>query len=175
MQPEMGNKSTPVAGTIHREGSAISKAHHFSHEAMATVFEIHVIEDDREYARQGAQAAFDEVDRLEQELSRYISNSDVSRLNRAVPGESVALGIETFECFLAAKEMFEQTGGVFDVTVGALYACWLNPDKSLRTPSADELERARRLTSMDHLRLDEESFSAEVNCPGVQFDLGGIG
>ena len=36
---------------------------------------------DAGYARQAAQAAFDLVDRLEQEQSLFIANSDVSRIN----------------------------------------------------------------------------------------------
>ena len=72
----------------------IQDSHHFAHEAMATVFEIYITNDDERYARQGAQAAFAEVDRFELEMSRFISNSDISRLNDAVPGEIVDFGME---------------------------------------------------------------------------------
>lgn len=175
MTGDLRKTRTPAPGDVHREEHAISRAHHFAHEAMATVFEVYILDEDREYARQGAQAAFEEVDRLEQELSRYIENSDISRLNRAPARTPIPMGIDSFECLRAAKEMFDQTGGVFDVTVGSLYACWLNPDKTLRSPSAEELDRARSLTSLHHLRLDKEAVSAEVEVAGVQFDLGGIG
>ena len=70
---------------------SIADAHHFLHEAMATVFELYIVEEDGDYARQGAQAAFAEVDRLELEMSRFLSNSDISRLNAAELGQSVAL------------------------------------------------------------------------------------
>jgi FAD:protein FMN transferase len=59
----------------------------FSHEAMATVFEVHVAHPDERYAAQAAQAAFDLADRLERELSRFLPNSDISRVNRLAPGE----------------------------------------------------------------------------------------
>ena len=39
---------------------SIADAHHFLHEAMATVFELYIVEEDGDYARQGAQAAFAE-------------------------------------------------------------------------------------------------------------------
>jgi hypothetical protein len=51
------------------------------HTAMATVFEIRCASTDERLARQAASAAFDVVDRLEQELSRFIQNSDISRIN----------------------------------------------------------------------------------------------
>jgi hypothetical protein len=44
----------------------------FSHEAMATTFQIFVAGRPMEYARQAAAAAFLELDRLENELSRFI-------------------------------------------------------------------------------------------------------
>ena len=153
----------------------IQDAHHFAHEAMATVFEIYIIDDDETYARQGAQAAFAEVDRLELEMSRFISNSDISRLNDAVSGETVDLGMDVFECLSRAREMYDKTRGAFDISVGALYSCWLNDDRTLRQPSDEELARACELTGLDHLKLNEEDFSAEVLTEGVQFDLGGIG
>ena len=153
----------------------IQDAHHFAHEAMATVFEIYITDDDETYARQGAQAAFAEVDRLELEMSRFISNSDISRLNDAVSGETVDLGMDVFECLSRAREMYDKTSGAFDISVGALYSCWLNDDRTLRQPSDEELARACELTGLDHLKLNEEDFSAEVLTEGVQFDLGGIG
>jgi len=142
---------------------------------MATVFEIYITNDDERYARQGAQAAFAEVDRLELEMSRFISNSDISRLNDAVPGEIVDFGMDVFECLSRARDMYDKTSGAFDISVGALYSCWLNDDRTLRKPSDDELARACELTGLDHLKLSDEDFSAEVLTEGVQFDLGGIG
>ena len=153
----------------------IQDSHHFAHEAMATVFEIYITNDDETYARQGAQAAFAEVDRLELEMSRFISNSDISRLNDAVSGETVDLGMDVFECLSRARDMYDKTNGAFDISVGALYSCWLNDDRTLRQPSDEELARACELTGLDHLKLSDEDFSAEVLTEGVQFDLGGIG
>ena len=103
----------------------IQDSHHFAHEAMATVFEIYITDDDETYARQGAQAAFAEVDRLELEMSRFISNSDISRLNDAVSGETVDLGMDVFECLSRARDMYDKTNGAFDISVGALFPAGL--------------------------------------------------
>ncbi len=157
------------------DSKTIADACHFSHEAMATVYELYISEEDEGYARQGAQAAFAEVDRLELELSRFLSNSDISRLNTAEPGQVVDLGIDTFECMFRAKEIFEKTKGAFDISIGALYDCWLDENRSLRTPDEHEIEKAYELTGLDLLKLDDDGFCAEVLNEGVKFDLGGIG
>ena len=90
----------------------------FSHEAMATVFEVHAVHDDGRYAEQAAQAAFDLVDRLERELSRFIPNSDISRINELAPGERTRVAPTTLECLVIARHAFELTGGAFDVSIG---------------------------------------------------------
>ena len=154
---------------------SIADAHHFAHEAMATVFELYIVSEDEAYARGGAQAAFAEVDRLELEMSRFIENSDIARLNSALSGEVVEVGMEVFDCLSRAVELSVQTGGAFDITIGALYECWLNEDKTARRPSEAEVERARELTGMNHLKLDTDSFGVEVLTEGLQLDLGGIG
>ncbi|MFN2127495.1 MAG: hypothetical protein ACK2TU_06515, partial [Anaerolineales bacterium] len=57
-----------------------SMIHRFSTKAMATIFDIYIAHPDKKYARQAANAAFSELDRLEEELSRFIENSEISRI-----------------------------------------------------------------------------------------------
>ena len=64
----------------------------FSHEAMATVYEVYAVHADRQYAAQAAQATFDLVDRLERELSRFRPNSDITRINHLTAGQRTRVG-----------------------------------------------------------------------------------
>jgi len=95
-------------------------AHRFSHEAMATVFEVAMLHDDARYAEQCAQAAFAEVDRLEQELSRFLPNSDISRINNSEPGAAVIVGLDAFACLERCDRLTLDTNGAFDVTMGGM-------------------------------------------------------
>src|SRR5215471_18729615 len=90
----------------------------FSHEAMATVYEIYAVHPDERYAAQAAQAAFDLVDLLERELSRFQPNSDIARINQLTPGAHTRVAPTTLECLVIARHMFELTGGAFDVSIG---------------------------------------------------------
>ena len=98
----------------------------------------------REYASQAAQAAFDLVDRLEAELSRFISNSDIGRINHLAPGDETRVSpLTTMECLVIARHMFELTGGAFDVSIGTgLPSLELDVDTCLR--ACDALGRANR-------------------------------
>ncbi|MHC4426785.1 MAG: FAD:protein FMN transferase [Planctomycetota bacterium] len=147
----------------------------FSHEAMATTFEVIVVHEDDRYARQAAAAAFDEVDRLEGELSRFIENSDVSRINNLPANQPLRLGLDTFECLQLSARLYAETNGAFDITVGTLLRCWRNEDGTAHTPSADELNLARQRTGTDLLQLDEAEHTVRLSAGPVEIDLGGIG
>lgn len=147
----------------------------FSHEAMATTFEILIVHEDQHYARQAATAAFNEVDRLEGELSRFLENSDIARINNLPARQNLQLGLDTFECLQASAKMFTETRGAFDVTVGTLVKCWRHEDGSPRTPPPQELDRARLLTGTHLLELDEREHTVRLSASPVQVDLGGIG
>ena len=148
----------------------------FSHHAMATVFEVFVHGEEPVYAHQAAFEAFQEVDRLEQELSRYIPNSDVSCINALAPSGEMLLGPNAFECLSLAMRYCNETNGAFDVTVGSLVDCLLTRDKQqIKTPTSEQLRRARERTGMRHLLLNEAVQSVKVLDAVPQIDLGAIG
>ena len=120
----------------------------FSHEAMATVFEVYAVHPDERYAAQAAQAAFDLTDRLERELSRFLPNSDIARVNDLAAGEHARVSPSTLECLLIARHMFDLTGGAFDVSIG---------------------------TGLPSLEFDPDAFLVRSTEGGVRVDLGGIG
>jgi len=147
----------------------------FSHEAMATTFELLIVHEDERYAGQAAVAAFDEVDRLEHELSRFIENSDVARINSLPANQPLQLGLDTFECLKVAVRVYEQTNGAFDITIGTLLKCWRNEDGTPREPSPSQIDLARLHTGANLLQLDEADHTVKLSAGGVQVDLGGIG
>ena len=154
---------------------SIADMHRFSHDAMATTFEIFIVHANAEYARQAGWACFTELDRLQQELSRFIENSDIRRISAFGAAEPVQVGLETFECLQIAAGVHGQTNGAFDVTVGGLMDCWLDEDKNLRSPPEDELALARRRCGMGLVQLDEDWHTVKLSIEGVKIDLGGIG
>jgi len=86
----------------------------FNHEAMATTFRIFVAGRPAEYARQAATAAFRELDRLENELSRYLPTSDIGRVNQLASGQSLVLGEDALQCLLGAAQVSALTNRAFD-------------------------------------------------------------
>jgi thiamine biosynthesis lipoprotein len=160
---------------VRTDSVSISGMKRFSHEAMATTFELIIIHEDERYARQAAIAAFDEVDRLEGELSRFIENSDISRINNLPADRPLLLGLDAFECLQLSVKMCAETNGAFDVTIGSLLKCWRDEDGDPRTPSGEELNFARLHTGSQLLQLDEREHTIRLAASPVLIDLGGIG
>jgi thiamine biosynthesis lipoprotein len=123
-------------------------AHSFAHQAMATEFEIYCVHPGREYAQQAVWAAFDLLDRMESELSRFIENSDISRINALAPGESTRVNRWTMQCLEIALAAFKETAGAFDISLG---------------------------TGLDSLQLDSRASIVRATSRKVVLDLGGIG
>ena len=94
--------------------------HQFNHRAMATHFEVRIADEERTYAAQAAQAAFDLLDKLESHLSRFRANSDIAQIAQLAPGEKMRLSEPAFACLEIAKKMESATRGAFSATATAL-------------------------------------------------------
>lgn len=149
----------------------IKNSQKFSHPAMATMFEIIISAEDPQYARQAAQAAFAELDRLERELSRFIENSDISRINALKPGQRVSVGPDTFHCLEISERLYQETDGVFDVTIGTLVANW-RATKPLLEPVPEPVQP---FSGVRQLELSLSDHAAAIHGNAVIIDLGGVG
>src|SRR5260370_41823075 len=69
---------------------------HFSRRAMATTFEV-VLPFGTVGATQAAEAALDEIDRIEDQLTVYRENSEVSSLNRRAASVAMPVAQDLFQ------------------------------------------------------------------------------
>ena len=152
-----------------------SPLHRFRHKAMATFFEIFISCEDPEYASQAAWAAFDELNCINNRLSRFIENSDISRINNLQPSKPLTISPDAFHCLKIALQIYHETDGAFDITTGSLYECWLDKNKNLLTPSDEMLLQARSRTGSHLIQLNENEHTVTIKTDGLKVDLGGIG
>jgi thiamine biosynthesis lipoprotein len=122
----------------------------------------------------GAQEAFDCLARLEQALSKFLPDSDLSLLNVLGATRPVAVGEDLYALLRHAREAWEITGGAFDATVGPLLDAWGLVDLDGRIPPAAEVEKLLARTGMQHVIIEEPSRKVRFAVPGVALDLGGI-
>jgi len=169
-------KDISIHNIIQQSGfSAHHTTNRYSHKAMATIYEIFICDEDPSYAQQASWEAFQLLDQLEKDLSRFLENSDIGRINHTAAHEPVRIGLDAFTCLQESARLYTDTGGAFDITVGSMIECWLNKDKTLRQPTNEELSTAKKLTGMELLRLSDDEYTVELLASPVHIDLGGYG
>lgn len=99
------------------------------------------------------EAARDRCRFFERAFSRTLPHSDIARLNGA-RGRWVEIQPETFELLQASLRYCEESGGVFDITMGAAVRLWDFHREVI--PDADELRRALDHVNWRNVELRED-------------------
>jgi thiamine biosynthesis lipoprotein len=146
----------------------------FSRQAMATTFEV-IFPFGTPSDQAVAEAALDEIDRLEAQLTVYRDDSEVSRLNATAANQPVVVAENLFQLLARAHHLHQQTGGAFDVAVGALVKAWGFYRRQGRAPTEEERARALAQSGMQHVRLDAQTRGVAFDRPGLEINLGSIG
>lgn len=125
--------------------------------------------------QEAAREAFDLLDYLEQVLSKFLPDSDISLLNSLGATQAVRLGSDTLRLLKLSRQAWEISDGAFDPTLGGLLDAWGFVDMEGRIPGDAEIEQLLRARGMNHVIIDDKAATARLDRPGVSVDLGGIG
>ena len=147
----------------------------FAHMAMATRFELHLVHQDAAEAAQAAAVVWEDIDGLEQEISRYIPHSDISRVSGSPAGRVVLVREAAMDIISFGKEVWEQTHGAFDLTIGPLASVLVWPNGLPRDPTLEELSAAKARCGYQHLAVDPEEFTVIPEVDDMLLDPGAIG
>ena len=143
-------------------------------QAMACDFEFRLPDTHRRHLK-AAQAALDLVDRLEERLSVYRDESEISRVNRRGGQGPVPVGPDLFAVLQEAVAVSRQTGGAFDPTSGSLSRVWGFLARKGRQPGGEEIRRLQSRVGCGLIHLDAGHRTVGLQLEGVELNLGGIG
>jgi len=146
-----------------------------SADAMGTAYTVVLYGEDQEKLMAAAEAAFEEVRRLDRTLSNYRPNSEWSQVNRRAADEPVPVSPELFGLLSACVEYSRLSEGTFDISVGPLMRMWGFFKGSGRLPSKEEVAGAMASVGYQNILLDASSRTVRFRRPGVELDPGGIG
>ena len=119
--------------------------------------------------RRGRAAA--EALRVEVKFSRFRESSVISAINRDAGRTPVAVDEETDFLIGAALDLFRESGGRFDPTVGVLRKVW--DFKAARVPSQEELDAL--LPRVSGASVSRRAGTMFLRKAGMEIDLGGVG
>jgi FAD:protein FMN transferase len=144
----------------------------FSFSAMASVCELRLAGADEAVLNAAAQAAIDEVRRIEHAYSRYREDSIVSRINAAAgSGQAVEVDAETAQLIDFAGRLHAASEGRFDITSGVLRRVW--DFRQPRLPQRDALVGVLPLIGWQQVAWDGRRIGLPK--PGMEIDFGGFG
>jgi thiamine biosynthesis lipoprotein len=124
---------------------------------------------------EAAEAALDEVGRLDRTLSIYRPDSEVSRLNAAAGLGPRPASESVIDLLALCQRLADETEGSVDPAVGALVRAWGFDAGERMVPSDEGLARALELTGMSNVRFDPDAGTVNLLHPGVELNFGAIG
>lgn len=120
-----------------------------------------------------ARAAWAEMARLADMMSRYRPTSTLNAVNLMAGLQAVPVPPELLRVLLMAQAVAKASSGAFDATVGT-YCDWnFSPDHPV-VPDAGQIATQRALVDPAGLVIDPQAGTAYLTKRGMRLDLGGI-
>ena len=142
--------------------------------AMWTMVDIVAYHPSRADAEAAVAKALEEVERLDDVLSNYEPESDISKLVRDARNKAVTVDSSLFEVIEKSVDLSRRSVGKFDVTIGPLLKVWKKAREEERKPTSEEIAAARRCVGFDKIELTPpDRILLRSDC--MEIDVGGIG
>jgi thiamine biosynthesis lipoprotein len=142
---------------------------------MGVPFRIVFYASDSLKAATAAEAAFQRIRQLNDIMTDYEMDSELSRLSLSSDqADLVRVSPDLWLILQRAQALAERTGGAFDVTVGPFVNLWRRARRLQQLPDPELLEAARAAVGYKKVRLYPENQAVQLLVPGMRLDLGGI-
>ncbi len=115
---------------------------------------------------------FKEIKRIEDLLSKYRPESEVSKLNKT---GKIKASSDTFYIIKESKKFYQASDGAFDITTAVLSDLWGFTDKKYRAPKEKEIRDTLDLVGSDKIILNDVDNVIQFKISRMKIDLGAIG
>jgi thiamine biosynthesis lipoprotein len=139
---------------------------------MGTAISVELWHEEREQGTALTQAVLDEMQRIDNLMSTYKPDSELSYINDNAAGVPVTVSTELLSLIIRSLDYSVITAGAFDITYASAgqYYDYRNGKK----PSDRQLEQALPAINYRHVKIDPQASTIEFLQQGVRIDLGGI-
>ena len=143
-------------------------------EMMGTIIQMTVLDEPEERAGPVLEEAMAEMKRLENLLSEWREDSEISQINRAAGEHPVKVSKETLDNVRVALEVSRWSDGAFDLSWAALRGLYLFQPGKERIPTDQELAERLPLVNYKNIVLDEKAGTVFLKKKGMLLGTGGI-
>jgi thiamine biosynthesis lipoprotein len=147
----------------------------YSDKAMGTSVSVWFWTDREADAAKAAEAMFTEIKRLDKEMTTWLPDSDLSKINAAAGDKPVKVSDETIAVIARALDVSKRSGGVFDITVQAFHGLWkFDEDMDGSLPDQAEVKKRLALIGWKDVIVDKTKKTVFLKRKGMAITLGGI-
>lgn len=144
-------------------------------EAMACQWEVMLNAGQYDQETKAAIEALDLVGDLEQQMTVYRADSELSQINRLAAHHPMAAEANLFDLLARGQQIFRETEGAFDMTSGPLSKLWGFYRRQGKIPDAEALEITRNRVGGQWVVLDSDRQTVHFTNKGLELNLGAIG
>ncbi|MGH9857303.1 MAG: FAD:protein FMN transferase, partial [Acidobacteriota bacterium] len=140
---------------------------------MGTTLRVVMLEENQDKALRNSEALINLVEETDNQLSTWKETSELSRLNRSIPGEKFQVTESLFLLIRKIQQWTLLTNGAFDPGIGRLIHAW-GVHQNFRIPSKPEIEDALSRSGIQYLTLDQRSLTV-TKTKNILLDPGAFG
>jgi thiamine biosynthesis lipoprotein len=113
-----------------------------------------------------------EMFRIDQQMSPYKEQSELSLVNREAANKAIPISVELFSLLTTAQHISEMSNGAFDITYASIGYQYNYREKT--RPTQSSIIKALPAINYTAITLDKERLTVHFNHQGMKIDLGGI-
>ena len=163
-----GCVSTPVE-------TRTATRYEFRQTEMGVPFRIVVYAYSKNAAEGGAATAFARIKQINDIMTDYDSDSELSRLSlTSGQDKEVTVSPDLWTVLARAQDLAQRSKGAFDATVGPYVNLWRYARRQGTLPDAARLAKARASVGYTKVQLNPQRHSVKLLAPDMRLDLGGI-
>ncbi|WP_319369892.1 FAD:protein FMN transferase [uncultured Ilyobacter sp.] len=138
--------------------------------SFGTYIKITVYDEDSKKAEKAIEAAFKEIERVDNKLNTKKNGSIIDQINSS-KDKKIKLDSEGKEIFTKVKELYEVSGEKYDITISPLMEVWgFTTNGSEKIPSKSEIDKA--LSKVDYSKVSVKDDYLIFEEPVEKIDTG---
>jgi len=142
---------------------------------MGSSFEITVVAEDEDFAKESLAIAKKEIIRIENLISSWDQKSETSRINKNAGIGAVEVSKELFDLIFRAQQISKLSSGAFDLTFAAVDKLWNFDGRESEMPNPDALKASVFNIGYQLIELNEQSLTVFLPKKGMKIGFGAIG
>lgn len=142
---------------------------------MGSSFNISVVAEDEEFAKESLALAKEEIVRIEKLISSWIQSSETSKINQNAGIAAVKVSKELFDLIYRAQQISKLSSGAFDISFAAVGKLWEFDGRESQMPDQEILNAS--IVNIGHhlIELNEEASTVFLLKKGMRIGFGAIG